>query len=62
VITGVAAHVRFIPECAADDVAEVADEAERRFRARHPGVREVFLDLTARPGDERVSGNEAGMS
>jgi cation diffusion facilitator family transporter len=58
----VAARVRFTPECTADDVAEVADEAERRFRRLHPGVREVFLDPTPRSVDERVSGSETEMS
>jgi cation diffusion facilitator family transporter len=58
----VAARVRFSPECTGDDLAELADEAERRFVAVHPGVREVFLDPTPRPSDERVSGSQAEMS
>jgi len=62
----VAARVRFTPECSADDIARVADEAERRFLVVHPGVREVFLDPTPRrhpaQRDERVSGEQAPMS
>jgi cation diffusion facilitator family transporter len=56
----VAARVRFTPECSADDIARIADEAERRFLAVHPGVREVFLDPT--PRSERVSGDGGVMS
>jgi len=60
----VAARVRFAPECSADDIARVADEAERRLVAIHPGVREVFLDPTPRvvASDERVSGQQGPMS
>jgi len=62
----VAARVRFAPECSADDIARIADEAERRLVAVHPGVREVFLDPTPRRDaaepDERVSGQQGPMS
>jgi hypothetical protein len=44
----VAARVRFAPECTADEIARIADEAERRFLGVHPGAREVFLDPTPR--------------
>jgi cation diffusion facilitator family transporter len=58
----VAARVRFAPECSADDIAGIADEAEQRLLAVHPGVREVFLDPTPRRPDERVSGEQPSMS
>jgi cation diffusion facilitator family transporter len=48
----VAARVRFASDCTADEIARVADEAERRFRLLHPGVREVFLDPTPRAADD----------
>jgi cation diffusion facilitator family transporter len=48
----VAARVRFTADCTADEIARVADEAERRFIAIHPGVREVFLDPTPRHVDD----------
>ena len=44
----VAAKVEFSDECTADDIERVADDAERRFVARFPGVEHVFLDPTAR--------------
>lgn len=44
----VAARVRFTGGSSADDIARIADEAEARFLAVHPGVREVFLDPTPR--------------
>lgn len=54
----VAARVRFSPDCTADDIADVADQAEQRFLAHHPGVREVFLDPTPRLAhEERLSGS-----
>ena len=43
----VAAKVEFGDECTADDIERVADEAERLFVQRFPGVRHVFLDPTA---------------
>ena len=47
----VAAKVEFGDECTADDIERVADDAERLFVARFPGVEHVFLDPTAgRPG------------
>ena len=58
----VAARVRFTPESTADEIARIADEAERRFLAVHPGVQEVFLDPTPRHADERVSGDHGSMS
>jgi cation diffusion facilitator family transporter len=43
----VAAKVEFSDECTADDIERIADDAERRFIARFPGVEHVFLDPTA---------------
>lgn len=43
----VAAKVEFADECTADDIERIADEAERLFIQRFPGVRHVFLDPTA---------------
>jgi cation diffusion facilitator family transporter len=44
----VAAKVEFADHLSADDIEALADEAERRFVARHPGIRLVFLDPTGR--------------
>jgi cation diffusion facilitator family transporter len=44
----IAARVEFDPEVSAERIAELADEAERRFVAHHPGVQEVFIDPTPR--------------
>jgi cation diffusion facilitator family transporter len=50
----VAAKVHFAADHSAADIERVADEAERRLRARFPGVRYVFLDPTASaPGRRR---------
>jgi cation diffusion facilitator family transporter len=43
----VAAKVEFGDDCTADDIERIADEAERLFVERFPGVRHVFLDPTA---------------
>jgi cation diffusion facilitator family transporter len=45
----IAARVQFAPYVPAEQIAELADEAERRFVAHHPGVQEVFIDPTPRP-------------
>jgi cation diffusion facilitator family transporter len=45
----VAARVTFAPTASAEQIAEVADEAERRFKERHPGVQQVFIDPTPAP-------------
>lgn len=42
----VAAKVNFAAAYSAADIERAADEAERRLRARFPGVRYVFLDPT----------------
>jgi cation diffusion facilitator family transporter len=42
----VAAKVEFADQLTADEIERVADEAERRFVALHPGVEYVFLDPT----------------
>jgi cation diffusion facilitator family transporter len=42
----VAAKVEFAPDLPAEQVAQVADEAERRFVAQHPGIEHVFIDPT----------------
>jgi cation diffusion facilitator family transporter len=43
----VAAKVEFADDATADDIERIADDAERRFVARFPGVEHVFLDPTA---------------
>lgn len=52
----VAAKVEFADHLTADDIERVADEAERRFRTRHPGITLVFLDPTRR-GSARSDGH-----
>jgi len=42
----VAAKVDFDDEVSGADIEEASDEAERRLRARYPGIRYVFLDPT----------------
>jgi cation diffusion facilitator family transporter len=49
----VAAKVQFAPDLPAEQVAERADEAERRFLELHPGIREVFIDPTPSVGARR---------
>jgi cation diffusion facilitator family transporter len=43
----VAAKISFADNSSTADIERVADEAEKRLRARFPGVRYVFLDPTA---------------
>ncbi|HEY6797736.1 MAG TPA: cation diffusion facilitator family transporter [Kineosporiaceae bacterium] len=50
----VAAKVEFSGECTAGDIERIADDAERRFVARFPGVEHVFLDPTAHPSRRRA--------
>ncbi|MFI7603112.1 cation diffusion facilitator family transporter [Actinoplanes sp. NPDC049681] len=42
----VAAKVDFDDDVTGGDIEEASDEAERRLRARYPGIRYVFLDPT----------------
>src|SRR5689334_5258942 len=42
----VAAKVDFEDEVTGGEIEEASDEAERRLRARYPGIRYVFLDPT----------------
>jgi cation diffusion facilitator family transporter len=51
----VAAKVDFDDAATADDIEQVADEAERRLVGRHEGVRYVFLDPTAGDGRARAT-------
>ena len=47
----IAAKVHFAAAYSAADIERAADEAERRLRARFPGVRYVFLDPTPSASD-----------
>jgi cation diffusion facilitator family transporter len=50
----VMAKVDFDDTSTVADIERIADEAERRLVARHPGVRYVFLDPTAGDGRARA--------
>jgi len=58
----VAAKVDFEDTASAADIERVADEAERRLVAEHPGIRYVFLDPTAGDGRARVDVHRADGS
>jgi cation diffusion facilitator family transporter len=47
----IAAKVHFAASYSGGDIERAADEAERRLRARFPGVRYVFLDPTPSAGE-----------
>ena len=57
----VAAKVEFADGLTADDIEQVADEAERRLVAAIPGIEMVFLDPTRNQLDRATgSGTEPG--
>ncbi|MCW2724301.1 MAG: Cation diffusion facilitator family transporter [Frankiales bacterium] len=52
----VGAKVEFADHLTADDIERVADEAERQFTSRYPGIKLVFLDPTRRRSTARPDG------